>query len=74
MGVGVHSPSCIFRPDSRHKFWGSSNIQTVALGTVLNMLGDEDARVREASADALVKLVPRLFYAVCSARQTWRVC
>ena len=31
---------------------------------ILNLLGDEDGRVRHAAATALVAMVPKLFYPV----------
>eukprot|EP00043_Microstomoeca_roanoka_P018356 m.195756 g.195756 ORF g.195756 m.195756 type:complete len:2762 (-) comp16809_c0_seq3:28-8313(-) len=39
-----------------------SNVQTMALDTMFHLLADEDYRVRDAAAEALVQLTAHLFY------------
>lgn len=49
-------------PSTGRDTFGRTSLQTIALETVLHMLGSDDARVRESLAACLLKLTSRLFY------------
>lgn len=53
-----------------HHFQGQLKLQQHYMEKVIiPLLGDDDGRVRNASASALIRLVPRLFYAVDNPQQ-----